>query len=104
MGYLNLRECPVYLDDIIIFSKTFDEQMKLHEDGIERLKQHSLKLKSSKCVFMQREVEYLGHIVSESGKIGALRSWPLIKMSLVVRKLVFDQVRHKLDCIATEHD
>ena len=77
MGDLNLRECTVYLDDIIIFSKTFDEHMKRHEDGSERLKQHSLKLKNSKCEFLQREIEYLGHIVSESGKIGALRSRPI---------------------------
>ena len=83
MGDLNLKECLIYLDDIIIFSKTFDEHIKRLEDCFERLKQHSLKLKGSKCEFLQKEVQYLGHIVSESGiktdpnKIIALRSWPV---------------------------
>lgn len=83
MGDLNLKECLIYLDDIIIFSKTFDEHIKRLEDCFERLKQHGLKLKGSKCEFLQREVQFLGHIVSEAGiktdpdKISALRSWPV---------------------------
>ena len=83
MGDLNLKECLIYLDDIIIFSKTFDEHMKPLEACFERRKQHGLKLKGSKCEFLQRETQYLGHIVSESGiktdpdKISALRSWPV---------------------------
>ena len=83
MGDLNLKECLIYLDDIIIFSKTFDEHIKRLEDCFERLKQHGLKLKGSKCEFLQRETQYLGHIDSESGiktdpsKISALKSWPV---------------------------
>lgn len=83
MGPLNLKECLIYLDDIIIFSKTFEEHIKRLEDCFERLKQHGLKLKGSKCEFLQREVQYLGHIVSESGvktdpdKIESLRKWPV---------------------------
>ena len=83
MGPLNLKECLIYLDDIIIFSKTFEEHMKRLEDCFERLQQHGLKLKGSKCEFLQREIQYLGHIVSESGiktdpdKINTLRKWPV---------------------------
>ena len=83
IGDLNLKECLIYLDDIIIFSKTFDEHIKRLDACFERLKQHGLKLKGSKCEFFQREVQYLGHIVSESGvktdpdKIRALKAWPV---------------------------
>ena len=55
MGDLNLKECLICLDDIIIFSKTFDEHMKRLEACFERLKQHGLKLEGSKCEFLQRD-------------------------------------------------
>ena len=83
MGDLNLKECLIYLDDIIIFSKTFEEHIGRLENCFERLKQHGLKLKGSKCEFLQEEVSYLGHIVSASGiktdpgKLNALKTWPV---------------------------
>ena len=55
-----------YLDDIIIFSAS--EEHKQHIKKIfDCLKQHSLKLKLSKCKFMQKETQYLGFIISEVG-------------------------------------
>ena len=67
MGDLNLKECLIYLDDINIFSKTFEEHISRLENCFERLKQHGLKLKGSKCEFLKEELSYLGHIVSASG-------------------------------------
>ena len=52
MGDLNLKECLIYLDDIIIFSKTFEEHISRLENCFERLQQHGLKLKGSKCEFL----------------------------------------------------
>ena len=49
MGDLNLRDCLIYLDDIIIFSSTFDVHMERLQAVFERLQEHNLKLKPSKC-------------------------------------------------------
>ena len=79
---LHLKECLIYLDDIIIFSKTFDQHLVRLESVFLRLWQHGLKLKPSKCEFFKSEIKYLGHIVSENGiatdpeKISALKQWP----------------------------
>ena len=82
MGEYHLRECLIYLDDIIIFSKTFDEHITRLENVFKQLEKHGLKLKASKCEFFKKEVQYLGHIVSDKGiqtdpdKIAALKDWP----------------------------
>lgn len=82
MGELNLRECLIFLDDILIFSETFEEHIKRIEAVFSRLQQHGLKLKPSKCEFFKNSVTYLGHVVSEHGvetdpdKIKALSDWP----------------------------
>ncbi len=67
MGEMNLRDCLIYLDDIIVFSTSFDQQVERLEAVFQRLRANNLKLKTSKCEFFKREVIYLGHIVSESG-------------------------------------
>ncbi|MCG8094292.1 MAG: DDE-type integrase/transposase/recombinase [Candidatus Thiodiazotropha endolucinida] len=82
MGDLHLKECLIYLDDIIIFSKTFDEHITRLQNVFKQLEQHGLKLKASKCEFFKTQVQYLGHIVSDKGvqtdpdKIAALKEWP----------------------------
>ena len=63
MGDMNLRDCLVYLDDIIIFSSTFEEHIDRLTAVFSRLQEHNLKLKASKCEFMMSQVTYLGHIV-----------------------------------------
>ena len=49
MGELNLRDCLIYLDDIIIFSSTFEEHAERLQAVFERLQENNLKLKPSKC-------------------------------------------------------
>lgn len=81
MGELHLKECLIYLDDIIIFSKTFDEHLERLQNVFRQLELHGLKLKGSKCEFFQKKCQYLGHIVGEHGvqtdpdKIAVLRDW-----------------------------
>ena len=83
MGELHLKECLIFLDDILIFSKTFEEHLSRLEGVFSRLKKHNLKLKPSKCELFMKEVKYLGHIVSENGvqtdpeKVKALKEWPI---------------------------
>ena len=52
--------CISYLDDIIMFSRSFEEH-------VERLQFKGVKLKPRKCKLFQREVHYMGRIVSEQG-------------------------------------
>ena len=83
MGEMHLKECLIFLDDILIFSFTFDEYFKRLEADFDKLEKQNLKLKQSKCEFVMREVKYLGHIVSEEvirtdpDKIKALKTWPI---------------------------
>ena len=59
--------CLIYLDDIIIYSKTLSEHLVHIEKVLKCLKAAGLKVKISKCQFAQTEVKYLGHIVSADG-------------------------------------
>ena len=67
MGDLHLSKCLIYLDDVIIFSKTFEEHLERLEAVFRRLSEFGFRLKPSKCQFLQREVRYLGHLISEKG-------------------------------------
>ena len=67
IGELNLKDCLIYLDDIIIFSESFDQHLERLEAVFKRLHEHNLKVKASKCEFFMSEVTYLGHVVSEEG-------------------------------------
>ena len=57
----------MYLDDIIIFGRSFRETLARVQEVFDRLRQAGLKLKPSKCAFFQKEVEYLGHIIRDGG-------------------------------------
>ena len=56
-----------YLDDIIIFSASEEEHKQHIQIIFDFLRQHNLQLKLSKCMFMQKETQYLGLIISEDG-------------------------------------
>ena len=60
----------VYVDDVLIFSKTLDEHLEHLESVINRLEEVGLKLKASKCQFVREEVEYLGHVITPDGACG----------------------------------
>ena len=78
---LQWQKCLVYLDDIIVFGKTFDETLAHLDCVMARFKQAGLKIKPSKCRWFQRSVKYLGHIVSGKGiecnpeKTEAVQKW-----------------------------
>ena len=59
--------CLVYLDDIVIFSRTFEDHISRLTDVLTRLRQANLKLKPTKCFLFRQEITYLGHIVSKEG-------------------------------------
>ena len=59
--------CIPFLDDIIVFSGTFDAHVDNFRKVLQRLKSRGVKLKPCKCKLFQREVHYLSRIVSEQG-------------------------------------
>ena len=61
------KECLIYLDDVIVYSSTFDDYLEQLKRVSQWLQQAGLCLKPEKCHFVQLEVHYLGHIVSRKG-------------------------------------
>lgn len=82
-GDLNLSELVMYLDDLLVFSSTFDEHLVRLAKVFERLENHGLKLNGKKCQLFQSSVRHLGHIVSREGvsvdpdKTVRIREWPI---------------------------
>ena len=80
---LTWKICMMYLDDIIVFSKDFDQYLKNLSVVCDRLRQSNLKLHPDKCVLTQTEVTFLGHKVTKDGistdnsKIDTVRDWPV---------------------------
>jgi len=75
----------VYMDDILIFTKTKEELEKVTCRVLQILKDNNLYLKPEKCTFEAEKIEFLGLIVSENRvemdpvKIEGVRSWPAPK-------------------------
>jgi len=61
------KSVVVYLDDVNIFSKTWEEHLKHLENVFERIKKAGLKLSPKKCQFGNSELKFLGHIVGQDG-------------------------------------
>ena len=72
----------VYLDDIVIYSKTEQEGLELLEKVFQRLGEAKLKLSPKKCRLFKTKTSFLGHVVSVEGvhtdpsKIKDLQDWP----------------------------
>ena len=67
LGELNLTYCLIYLDDVIVFSETPEEHLLRMRVVFDRLREHGLKLKPSKCDVFKMEINYLAHRVSKEG-------------------------------------
>ena len=79
---LTYLTCLVYIDDIIVFSRDFDDHVQRLQEVFDRLRGANLKLHVKKCCLFQRKVAFLGHVLSEAGievqddKVAAVRNWP----------------------------
>jgi hypothetical protein len=81
----------VFLDDILIFSKTLEEHERHVRQVLEVLRKEKLYAKESKCELFKTEVEFLGHLVGRDGvrmmedKVKAISEWPAPTKVLDVR-------------------
>ena len=64
---LTWKECLVYLDDVIVFGKSFDEALLNVDHVLDAVTSANLKLNLKKCSFFRQEVRFLGHIVGSHG-------------------------------------
>jgi len=81
----------VFLDDILIYSPTLDLHVSHIQQVLQKLRDHNIFLKASKCSFAQETLEYLGHIISAAGlatdssKTEAMVNWPIPQTVIELR-------------------
>ena len=81
MGNDYLEMCLLYLDDIFVYSKSFEEHLVHVRSILQRLHDFGLKVNPSKCSFFCKEAKFLGHVVSAEGlhvdpeKVSAVVNW-----------------------------
>ena len=91
---LHWEKCLFYLDDIIVFSSTWEDHLARLCEVFERLRHAKLKLGPAKCTFAAKEVSYLGHRVTEEGLLpvpallAAIRDIPPPKTATEVRSFL----------------
>lgn len=85
----------VFIDDILVYSKSLEEHVKHLNEVFELLQQNQFYAKMSKCKFACSEIEYLGHIISNGGvwadptKLEAMQNWVFPKSIVSDRDATF---------------
>jgi hypothetical protein len=83
-------QCYIFIDDIIIFSKSAEHAARL-ENVLERFDKANLQLHPGKCAIAQHQVNYLGYVLSENGasasadKVKAVKCYPTPRSPKEVR-------------------
>ena len=78
----NWHQCLIYLDDILVFSRSLEEQIQRLHTIFQRIREAGLKLSPEKCDFFKKEVSYLGYTITGDGtktdenKINKIKNWP----------------------------
>lgn len=80
---MNMMEILLYLDDILIFSDSFEDHLGRIQRVLERLVENNLKVSPKKCHWLRERVTYLGYTISNQGistdpdKVKVIVEWPL---------------------------
>ena len=91
---LQWTECLVYLDDVIILGRDFEDHLRSLKLVFQRLRESGLKLKPAKCTLFQEKVSYLGHVISTEGiatdpnKSNQVAQWPVPTTAKEVQKFL----------------
>lgn len=86
--------CLVYLDDVIIFSKSLQEHSQKLKAVFDRFRETNLKVQLDKSHFLRKEVLYLGHTITRDGlkpntdKIDAILNYPLPKTTTEIKSFL----------------
>ncbi len=86
--------CVVFLDDIIVYSKTAEEHQGALEKVLQKLEHFKLYAKASKCSIFRREVDFVGYWISEKGvqphrsKVKVILEWKAPKTILELRSFL----------------
>ena len=84
----------MYLDDILVFSKTWEEHVQHVHQVLETLRQHKLYANMEKCSFGMQRIQYLGYIIDKDGvhvdpeKIRVIQDWPSPKTLTELRSFL----------------
>ena len=92
--HLNWKTLLAFLDDVLILGKTFEDHLGNLGEALKRFDRYGLKLKARKCIFFQRQVEFLGRLVS-GDKLSMTKtdtkvvaSWPVPSCSKDVERFM----------------
>ncbi|KAL0151982.1 hypothetical protein M9458_052700 [Cirrhinus mrigala] len=91
---LSLHICMVYLDDILIYNKTFEEHLSSLKEVFSRIQSAVLRLNPRKCHLARDHVVFLGHVVSRKGlqpdpkNTEKVLNWPVPRSPSEVRAFV----------------
>nr|GEY62018.1 hypothetical protein [Tanacetum cinerariifolium] len=89
-----IKHIPVFIDDILVYSKTQEEHEVQLGIFLELLKEEKLYAKFSKCEFWLREVQIFGHVINQDGihvdpsKIEAVKNWKAPRTLFKVRSFL----------------
>ena len=92
-SYLD-RFAITYMDDILVYSNTYDQHTKHVKMVLDALKQKNLRVKTEKCRFHVKEVTFLGFVITpgniqmEMTKVDNIQSWPIPKNVKNLQKLL----------------
>jgi hypothetical protein len=84
----------VFIDDILVYSKTKEEHKEHLRIVLQNLRKHKLYAKFDKCDFYQKKIQYLGHVISLEGiavdpeKIRAIMEWLIPKDVVDIRSFM----------------
>ena len=88
------------MDDLLIFSKTFEKHLNHIELVLQQFKKHGIKIKPSKCNFFKREVSYLGRLISAEGYTVDPRSTEAFTSKIMKRPTSISELRSLLGLIS----
>lgn len=94
LRHLKWTTCLCYLDDIVVFSETFDEHLSRLTNVLQCVQSAGLRLNPRKCRFVAEEIKILGHLVNGEGvrpdpdKIRAIIDFPVPRHTRDVRSFL----------------
>lgn len=89
-----LEDVMVYIDDVLIYSKTFEDHIRTLEMVLERFRKFNLKASPNKCEFFKESIVFLGHEISRDNyspnrvNVETIRSMPTPTNVNEVRRFV----------------